>query len=95
MRMKENRVSSGDITDDFDSDEFLKSYQRQDGSHRHSGHHHHKHHRHHHREKTKEKETTAILPVKKESMAKKPKKTLAQKMQSLGGIDDSSSNDLI
>ena len=94
MRMKENRVSSGDITDDFDSDEFLKSYQRQDGSHRHSGHHH-KHHRHHHREKTKEKETTAILPVKKESMAKKPKKTLVQKMQSLGGIDDSSSNDLI
>lgn len=95
MRMQENPVSSSDITDDFDSDEFLKAYQRQDGSHRHSGHHHHKHHHHHYREKTEEKETTAILPVKKEPMAKKPKKTLTQKIQSLGGIDDSSSNDLI
>lgn len=95
MRMKENPVSSNDITDDFDSDEFLKAYQRQDGSHRHSGHHHHKHHRRHHREETEEKEATVVLPVKKEAMAKKPKKTLAQKIQSLGGIDDSSSNDLI
>lgn len=95
MRMKENPVSSSDITDDFDSDEFLKAYQRQDGSHRHSGHHQHKHHRHHHRKETEEKEATVVLPVKKEAMAKKPKKTLAQKIQSLGGIDDSSSNDLI
>lgn len=91
MRMKENPVSSSDITDDFDSDEFLKAYQRQDGSHRKSGNHHHNHHR----EKVGEKETTVVLPAKKETMAKKPKKTLDQKMQSLGGIDDSSSNDLI
>ncbi len=95
MRMKENHVSSSDITDDFDSDEFLKAYQRQDGSHRKSGNHHHRHHHHYHRDKTEEKETTVVLPVKKEKMAKKPKKTFTQKIQSLGGIDDSSSNDLI
>ena len=96
MRMKENPVSSSDITDDFDSDEFLKAYQRQDGSHRKSGSHHHHHHgHHHHREDVEEKETLVVIPVKKESMAKKPKKTLVQKIQSLGGIDDSSSNDLI
>lgn len=95
MRLKENSVSSSDITDDFDSDEFLKAYQRQDGSHRNTGGHRHHHHRHHHREEGKEKETPVVLPVKKETMAKKPKKTITQKMQSLGGIDDSSSNDLI
>lgn len=94
MRMKENTISSSDITDDFDSDEFLKAYQRQDGSHRKSGNHHHSRH-HHHREEVEEKETPVVLPVKKEIMAKKPKKTLTQKIQSLGGIDDSSSNDLI
>ena len=95
MRMKENPVSSSDITDDFDSDEFLKAYQRQDGSHRKSGNHHHSRHHHNHREEDEEKETPVVLPVKKEIMAKKPKKTLTQKIQSLGGIDDSSSNDLV
>ncbi len=95
MRMKENPISSSDITEDFDSDEFLKAYQRQDGSHRNTGGHRHHHHRHHHREEVEEKETPVVLPVKKETMAKKPKKTLVQKIQSLGGIDDSSSNDLI
>lgn len=92
MRRRENSSSSNDITEDFDSDEFLKAYQRGDGSHYKSHHHH--HHRHHdYKEAIEEKKTTA--PQKKKTMAKKPQKTFAQKLQSLGGIDDSSSNELI
>lgn len=92
MRRRENPVSSNDITEDFDSDEFLKAYQRQDGSHRGSGHHHH-HHHHGHQEAKEEK--ISALPQPKKKIAQKPKKTFAQKVQSLGGIDDSSSNELI
>lgn len=95
MRRRENPVSSNDITDDFDSDEFLKAYQRQDGSHRHSGHHHHHHHHHHHGYKEAKEEKTSAFPKPKKTIAQKPKKTFAQKVQSLGGIDDSSSNELI
>ena len=89
MRRRENPTSSNDITEDFDSDEFLKAYQKQDGSHRNQH-----NHRHHHHHKQKAEETPVVLPEKKQ-MAKKPKRTLSQKIQSLGGIDDSSSNDLI
>ena len=93
MRRRENPVSTNDITEDFDSDEFLKAYQRGDGSHRKSNRHHHQHHHSHYKEAKEEKQP--IAPPQKKAMAKKPKKTFAQKLQSLGGIDDSSSNELI
>ncbi len=91
MRRRENPVRTNDITEDFDSDEFLKAYQRGDGSHHKSRHHHH----HHSNYKEAKEEKQPIAPQQKKAMAKKPKKTFAQKMQSLGGIDDSSSNELI
>ncbi len=93
MRRRENPVSTNDITEDFDSDEFLKAYQRGDGSHRKSNRHHHQHHHSNYKEAKEEKQP--IAPQQKKAMAKKPKKTFAQKLQSLGGIDDSSSNELI
>lgn len=93
MRRRENPVSTNDITEDFDSDEFLKAYQRGDGSHRKSNRHHHQHHHSNYKEAKEEKQP--IAPPQKKAMAKKPKKTFAQKLQSLGGIDDSSSNELI
>lgn len=93
MRRRENPVSTNDITEDFDSDEFLKAYQRGDGSHRKSNRHHHQHHHSNYKEAKEEKQP--IAPQQKKTMAKKPKKTFAQKLQSLGGIDDSSSNELI
>ena len=93
MRRRENPVSSNDITEDFDSDEFLKAYQKQDGSHRRT---HHRHHHHHHHSKAENTvEETPVIVHEKKQMAKKPKRSLAQKIQGLGGIDDSSSNDLI
>lgn len=98
MHRRENPSSSNDITEDFDSDEFLKAYQRQDGSHRNMNHRHTHHQSHHHGSQHYSEKKTEEKPIvvdKKEPMAKKPKRTFAQKMQSLGGIDDSSSNDLI
>ena len=97
MRMRENPSGSNDITEDFDSDEFLKAYQRQDGSHHHTNHRHSHHHSndHHRPDKVKKEKEKQVIVEKKDPMAKKPKRTFAQKMQSLGGIDDSSSNDLI
>lgn len=94
MRMRDNTSGSNDITEDFDSDEFLKAYQRQDGSH-HANHRHSHHHSHRHHSEKITDEKPIVLVGKKEPVAKKPKRTFAQKMQSLGGIDDSSSNDLI
>lgn len=105
MRKREEPARSDEITEDFDSDDFLEAYQSgKTHRHRHSGH---SHHRHSHSSRSEEKakeETTQdknspekvmeTIPVKKK-MAKKPKRTLAQKIRDLGGVDDSSSNDLI
>lgn len=105
MRRSEEPTRSDEITEDFDSDDFLKAYQNgKSHHHRHSGHSHHHHSHHHHSEEKMKEETTqennttekdsVAVPVRKK-MAKKPKRTLAQKIRDLGGVDDSSSNDLI
>lgn len=88
---------SREITDDFDADDFLKDYNKHGGDpHRHSHHHHHHHHRSHTEPVKKEqKPTPKPKQEPKKELAKKPKLTFTQKLQSLGGIDDSSSNDLI
>ncbi|MBR3835477.1 MAG: CPBP family intramembrane metalloprotease [Clostridia bacterium] len=80
---------SREITADFDADEYLSSYGKDSG----------KKHRHHrsepekHKTESVDKKSGKVQP--KKQVAKKPKLTFAQKLQSLGGIDDSSSNDLI
>ena len=89
---------SREITADFDSDDFLEAYSKGGKpSHRHSNYHSHHHHRHHTRQRTENVKTEApkVAPVEKKKAVKKPKLTFAQRMRSLGGIDDSSSNDLI
>lgn len=81
---------SREITADFNADNFLETYGKSDGKKY--------HHHHHHSEPKRHKSEPADKPkqVKTEKkIAKKPKLTFAQKLQSLGGIDDSSSNDLI
>lgn len=90
MQRRENPTKPGEITDDFDSDDFLESYGKK-GSFQH--HHHHKHH-HHRTHSSKVAEVTTVHQPKKQP-AKKPKRTLAQKIQGLGGVDTSSSNDLM
>lgn len=105
MRRREEPIRSDEITEDFDSDDFLKAYQsgKTYGHHRNSGHSH-SHHSHNRsaenpesklpQDKKEPEETLPPVPVKKK-LSKKPKRTLAQKIRSLGGVDDSSSNDLI
>lgn len=93
MRRREKPSESKEITDDFDSDDFLKAYQRQDGSHHHS--HKNKHHHNSLKAERKESEKPVIDSEPKKAMAKKPKRTFSQRLQSLGGIDDSSSNGFI
>lgn len=88
MHRRENPTKPGEITDTFDSDDFLSSYGKKGSSH------HRHHHRHHHRSNSV-KEEKVVLPPQKKQLAKKPKRTLAQKIQSFGGVDTSSSNELI
>lgn len=90
--------NSREITEDFDADDFLKEYNKNGGvSYNHHSQHHHKrrHHRHTEPAKQTDAKETPATPQPKKEMAKKPKLTFAQKLQSLGGIDDSSTNDLI
>lgn len=97
---------SREITADFDSDDFLEAYSKGGKSshhHSHHGHHHSHHHHKNHSHQTSETVKTEApkkaqekpASVEKKKIAKKPKLTFAQKIRSLGGIDDSSSNDLI
>lgn len=87
--------NSREITDDFDADDFLKGYNKHGGDpYRHSHHHHH-HYSHTEPVKKEQKPEPNPKQAPKKEMAKKPKLTFTQKLRSLGGIDDSSSNDLI
>ncbi len=102
MRRHEDQPYSDEITEDFDSDYFLETY---GNGKKHHSRHHHRHGGHSHtnqsgsKPKTEsEKKTSSgnpkTEPVKKK-LSKKPKRTLSQKINALGGVDDSSSNDLI
>ncbi len=93
MHRREKPSKSNEITDDFDSDDFLQAYQRQDGSHRNTHKHH--HHNHHRKNDKKDAETAVAIPPPKKTMARKPKRSFSQKLQSFGGVDDSSSNGFI
>lgn len=96
----EHNNRHGEITEGFDTDDFLEAYSKNDGKlHCHTHHsHHHEHHReqHRHSEYVNKPQTVAVpKPKSKKEAAAKPKLTFRQKIQSLGGIDTSSSNDLI
>ncbi len=80
-----SKRESTKITEDFDTDEFLEHY-----GHR-SEHH---HHTHHNSQSVKPK--AAPHPKKEKSAPEKqPKKTLWQALNSVGAVDDSSSNELL
>lgn len=89
---------SREITAGFDSDDFLAAYSKGGGK---TPHYHHKPHKPEHRrtETVKKEETPKPKQPKQQAPKKqpvqKPKLTFTQRMRSLGGIDDSSSNDLI
>ena len=100
MRRREKPTRSDEITEDFDSDDFLEAYQngKTHGNHRYSGHSHHRSHHHSDKETARKSSASEKVPTPKptkKKLSQKPKRTLAQKIRSLGGVDDSSSNDLI
>ncbi len=85
---RKNKKDSTEITEDFDTDVFLRHYQDGEKTHHHS---HHTHHRSHAEEYSHSKEKSE----KKSQSEQKPKKTLMRVLASWGAVDDSSSNDLI
>ncbi|MBR6531146.1 MAG: CPBP family intramembrane metalloprotease [Clostridia bacterium] len=87
-----NHHHSREITDNFDADNFLRAYSKGEDEPKHHSRH---NHRHHHRHSEPGKTVKVYTPPVRKEPAKKPKLTFYQKMQSLGGVDDSSSNDLI
>ncbi len=88
-RSSHHKHRSREITADFNADNFLETYGKDDGK---------KHHHHHRSESKHHKSGSATKPKQvqaEKKISKKPKLTFTQKLQSLGGIDDSASNDLI
>ncbi len=93
ISVKDNEgKKSTEITEDFDTDVFLKDYSDTEGTM-----HRHRHHSHHRVRSGNDNGSSAEKSTQKEkkTVAEEPKKTLMQMLIMIGAVDDSSANDLI
>ncbi len=89
-----SKGESTQITEDFDTDEFLKNYKKHGNTHKHGGHSHGAHRPS--GGQSGRSHTRSTTPAKEKSTPKKqPEKTLWQIVKSSGAVDTSSSNDLL